>query len=125
VPIWKERNKHIAQPYSEDLRKRAMDLIDNKGCTIQETTEALSISKATLYLWRKQRREKGTLAPEKNWRKGHSHKIKDLNAFKKFVDQHQGCTAQEMANQLGNISLKTVCKYLKRMGYTRKKNSRL
>ncbi len=63
-----------------------------------------------------------SLAPKKDWRKGHSNKTPDLDKFKEFAQENQGLTATAMAEKLGNLSVKTVCKWLKGIGFTRKKS---
>lgn len=112
----------MANPYSEDLREKAIGLLDD-GRSVYEVEKLLGIGKSSLYLWLKRRREAGTIASKKDWRKGHSHKIKDLETFKKFVHENQGLTALAMAEKWGDISPKTVCKWLHRIGFTRKKRS--
>jgi transposase len=79
----------------------------------------LKIGKASLYLWRKQRRETGSVEPKKNWRKGHSQ---DLKWFRQFVKENEGLTTKQMAEEWGNITQKTICKWLNRIGFTRKKD---
>ena len=110
----------MALAYSEDLRKRAVNLVEN-GKDAAEVAKLLSIGRATVYLWLARKRTEGTIAPRKGWHKGHSNKITDLEEFKRFVEENQGMTAVAMAEKWGNISAKTMCKWLKRIGFTRKK----
>ncbi len=110
----------MTSPYSEDLRARAVGLVEN-GKKVSEVAQLLTIGIATIYLWLRRKREEGTIAPRKNWRQGHSNKIADLEKFRQFVKENEGLTATDMAEKLGTISLKTVCKWLKRIGFTRKK----
>lgn len=109
----------MTQPYSKDLRIRAVNLVES-GIHIKEVAQMLKIGVATIYLWLKRKRIEGTIEARKDWRKGHSHKITDLNEFKEFVEGKQGLTAKEMAQEKG-MSTKTMCKWLKRTGFTRKK----
>jgi len=110
----------MAMAYSEDLRKAALSLIDS-GKELEDVAVLLKISRASLFLWMKLRRETGSVAPKKDWRKGHGHKISDLEKLKKFADQNQGLTAVEMAEKWGGLTPKTMRKWLGRIGYTQKK----
>lgn len=110
----------MAVAYSEDLRKTALNLIDS-GKEVEEVVSLLKISRASLFLWMKLRRETGSVAPKKDWRKGHGHKISDLEKLKEFADENQGLTAIEMAEKWGGLTPKTMRKWLGRIGYTQKK----
>lgn len=110
----------MPKPYSKDLRLKSLSLI-NDGKNILEVAELLKISRSSLYLWQKKQREEGDVTPKKGNQNGHSHKIKNLDFFKKFVDENHDLTATDMAEKWGNISIPTICKWLKRIGYTRKK----
>ena len=81
----------------------------------------LQIGIATLYRWVAKKQNGESLAPKKDWRKGHGNKIPDLDQFKQFAEENKGMTATAMAEKWGNISLKTICKWLERIGFTRKK----
>jgi len=97
----------MAKAYSVDLRLKALNLLD-KGKTVKEVVVLLKISKSSIYLWEKRKRETGFVAPVKPRRNGHGHKITDLVAFKTFVDKNQGRTVKEMAKESGNITPKTI-----------------
>ena len=114
------KGEMMATPYSEDLRIKALDLIDG-GKEVGEVVSLLKISRASLFLWLKLRRETGSVAPKKDWRKGHGHKIKDLEKLRNFADQNQGLTGIEMAKKWGDLSPKTMRKWLHYIGYTQKK----
>ena len=90
----------------------------DKQCSI---AKRFVISEKTIYLWCKQRKERGHIKPITNYQKGHSHKIKDLEMFRNFATRNASLTAQEMANVWGNISSSTIKVALKRIGFTRKK----
>ena len=110
----------MPKPYSEDLRLKALSLID-EGKKVLEVVELLKISKSCLYDWKKIRQERGTVRPKTGYQKGHSPTFKDMNVFENFVNQNQGMTGKEMAQKWGNVSSKTMCKWICRIGYTRKK----
>lgn len=106
--------------YSDDLRKKIMEAVDRgeKPCLISKRFE---VSEKTIYLWRKQRRERGHIRPITKYQKGHSHKIKDLEVFMDFATKNASLTAQEMANVWGNISASTIKNALQKIAFTRKK----
>jgi len=112
----------MARAYSEDLRIRALSLID-AGKKIEKVAAILSISRASLYLWLKRRRETGSIAPKKNWQNGHGNKFTDLEELKKFAEENQGLSAVEMAEKWGGLTPKTMRKWLHRIGYTQKKRA--
>ncbi len=97
----------------DDLRKRVMEAVDRgeKLCLI---ARCFSVSEKTIYLWRQQRRERGHTKPITKYQKGHSHKIKDLNAFRDFATKNASLTAKEMATAWGNISASPIKKTLQK-----------
>ena len=111
----------MTNPYSQDLRERAVDLVE-MGMSVKKVALLLKIGAKTIYLWLKRKLTEGTIEARKNWRKGHSCKVTDLEEFKEFVENHQGLTAKEMA-EIRGISTKTMCKWLKRIDFTRKKKT--
>jgi transposase len=106
--------------YSEDLRERAVALV-KRGKRIDTVAKLLQIGVPTLYRWVAKKKKGDSLAPKKDWRKGYGNKIPNLEAFKQFVEENHGMTAAAMAVKWGNISPKTMCKWLGRIGFTRKK----
>ncbi len=64
----------MAKPYSIDLRERALAAFDN-GEKSKILCERFIISEKTLYLWRKQREERGHIRPIIKYQKDHSHKL--------------------------------------------------
>lgn len=107
------------KPYSLDLRNRVLEMCDagEKRCVVAKT---FSISEKTIYLWKKQREERGFIHGITKYQKGHSHKITDLCEFKRFVDDNPTLSTSEMARVL-NIGATTVRKYMYKIYYTRKK----
>lgn len=111
----------MALAYSLDLRKKIIEKIDN-GMSITEASQIFDLGRNTIHRWINQRNLQGTLAPKTNWQKGHGHKIKDLDYFKKFAEENKDLTAKDMAKKWNNISAKTIRKWLRRIGYTKKKD---
>ncbi len=112
----------MALAYSEDLRKRAVALIED-GKKIEKVAKLLHIARSTLFRWVRQKHNEGSLAPKKDWRKGYGNKIPDLEKFEQFVKDNHGMTATAMAAKWGSISVRVFCKWLKRTGFTRKKKA--
>lgn len=110
----------MPKPYSVDLREKAIALID-AGQKISHVAQLFSVAQNTLRNWLVLRKETKTLLPKEGYQKGHSHKITDLDSFKKFADEHSGETLEMMAQALGNASDTTVGRMMKKIGYTRKK----
>lgn len=89
-----------------------------KACDV---ARVFMVSEKTLYLWRRQRKERGHCKPITNYQKGHSHKLLDLEQFCKFAFQHSALTTKEMAEAWGSIGVTVIKKGLKMIGFTRKK----
>ena len=110
----------MPQPYSEDLRSRVLAAVDS-GNRVGEVAKRFKVCDKTLYLWRQQRKERGSIKPITAFQKDHSHKITDFAAFKQFANENNGLTVKEMADKWGNVSPRTISRMLEKIGYTRKK----
>jgi transposase len=110
----------MGKPYSEDLRMRVMAAIDN-GERLCRVAKQFDVFEKTLYLWRRQRLARGHIRPITQYQKGHSHKITDLEGFKRFAISHASMTALEMAQACGGVGATTIKKALAAIGFTRKK----
>ena len=67
----------MANPYSEDLRIKAVNIVE-RGKSIIETAKLLGVGRVSIFRWVKLKNENGTVKAKENWRKGHSHKVQDL-----------------------------------------------
>lgn len=106
--------------YSADLRQKVITAIDNE-MRPSEASRVFQLSRNTINLWRRQFEAKGTLVPEPPRHPPRSRaKIKD-SEFMAFVDSHRDWSLKQFAVQFG-VGSQTISKYLKRLGYTRKKN---
>jgi transposase len=112
----------MATIYGLDLRQRVVHLRKNKNMSVKKISKLLLISPESIYDWLKREKTTGNLAPKTGYQKGHSHKIKDIEAFKKFVNSNSHDTAKILAEKLGNVSKSTVAKVLKDIGYSKKKD---
>lgn len=106
-------------PYSNDLRKKVIDLIDG-GMQQTEVAKMLSINKSTIFRWYKRYKKEGSCDF-----KGYNHnkdKIKsDYNKIQKIIDKNPHYTLHMIADIVGNISHQTISNALKKLGYSFKK----
>lgn len=110
----------MAKAYSDDLRNRVMKAYDS-GERQRSLAQRFLISEKTIYLWRKQRIQRGHHRPISKYQRGHSHKITDLSVFKEFVIKNQGMTTTELAKAWRGISKSMVHRKLVLLKFTRKK----
>jgi transposase len=106
-------------PYSLDFRKRVLVSVKS-GMKKLAICELFNICKQTLYNWIKLEESQGHLKPNTGFQKGHSHGIKDLSIFRKFVDLHPDYTQEEMAKYF-EVSSSKIGRTLQKIGYSRKK----
>ena len=114
----------MTKSYSEDLRKRVV-----KARLCGESVEAVAsrfgVGRDCVYRWVALHKTTGTL---KTRRRGgyRQPKIQDLEKFRKFAKVHQGSLLAEMAASWGDgVSVMCISRTLKRLGWSRKKNSGL
>ncbi len=110
----------MAIPYSNDLRRKVINLI-KQGKKQNEIAELLSINKATIFRWNKRFKETGN-ADFKGYH-DNSDKIKiKSEKLEKIIKNNPSLTLSEIAIKLGKVSDVTVLNYLKKLGYSFKKN---
>ncbi|ABB57341.1 IS630 transposase-related protein [Synechococcus elongatus] len=110
--------------YSNDLREKALAAVA-AGERKSHVSQIFNISRNTLDLWIKRKAETGSVSPRRS-RPGPAGKIRDLEAFRTFVEQHGHLTQEQMAALWPEpISSQTLGRALKRIGFTRKKELRL
>ncbi|QGP55227.1 Transposase (plasmid) [Piscirickettsia salmonis] len=101
----------MPSPYSYDLRVRALKMIDEGR-----------ISRDTLHRWKNRRDHTGDVKARFGYQTGYNHKISDMEEFQKFIDQNSGKTHQQLADLYPvEMSAKTMGVWIKKLGYTRKK----
>lgn len=102
--------------YDKKFREKTIEYYE-KGHTYKETSNIFGISTNTLSLWLKQKRETGSL--ERKYR-FYESKIgeEDLN---KYLKENSSAYQSEMAKYF-NCDTSTVCRRLKRLKITRKKD---
>ena len=110
----------MVHPYSQDLRERALNLINN-GMSINRVSRLLKISRPTLHKWQKLYLTTGSCTPKITVPPPQPSTIKDMEEFKKFVETNCDKTQKEMAAKWGNCSRFAISRNLKKLGFTREK----
>ena len=110
-------------PYSLDLRKRVVDAVHG-GMKKTRVCEVYNVCRQTVYDWLLLEKKQGHLNPQTGFQKGHSHGIKDLEAFREYVDLHPDYTQEEMGKHYG-VGSSSIGRALKKIGYSRKKRVKL
>ena len=110
---------HDRKPISSDLRERVVLSVE-RGLKRKTVAKRFKVSLTSVNRWYRVYKETGNIEPKKDWRNGHSHAVKDLEKFKKFVKKNRNLTQKEMAAKWSNISSTTIGMYLKKIGFTKK-----
>ena len=114
----------MAIAYSQDLRQRALNLI-NTGLSVTQVSRILDISRPTLYKWQNKFKTTGSTAPGSHAPPPHACNITDWQKFKEFVECYGDKTKEEMSELWGKGSRHTISRGLKKLGITRKKKPML
>jgi transposase len=113
----------MGRVYSQDLRQRVLADCDN-GLSSEDVARKYSVAIATVYSWRKQRRETGTIAP-KEYQRGQRPKLEPHEkTVRQLVAEHPDATLEELHSQLPNkdeVTVVTLHNFLKRLKITWKK----
>lgn len=114
----------MTKSYSEDLRKRVVKA-RLSGESAEDVAARFGVGRDCVYRWVALHKATGTLKPRQ--RGGYRQpKIQDLEKFRKFAEVHQGSLLAEMAHAWGGgVSAMCISRTLKRLGWSRKKNSGL
>lgn len=113
----------MANPYSYDLRKKVIEAIELDGMKRCEASVAFNISRNTINTWFQRRAETGDFYPKVRQKQEKRQKITNWEKFEAFVKENGDKTQAEMAELWeGKISERTICRALKKIGFTRKKN---
>lgn len=110
-------------PYSLDLRKRVVAAA-HSGMKKKAICEVYQICRQTLYNWLDLEESQGHLSPKIGFQNGHSHGIKDLEVFRRYVDAHADHTQEELADYF-SVGSSTISRTLKKIEYSRKKRAKL
>jgi transposase len=105
----------VPKPYSYDLRTKVIEAID-EGMLITQASRVFKISRNTINLWLKKRKETGDYLAQVGYQKGYNPKIEDLEKFREFARFHGSKTQEEMTQIWeGDISRPTIEKALKKI----------
>jgi transposase len=112
----------MARAYSYDLRLKVMEFI-GVGKTIKEASLVFQISRKTIMEWKKLKRETGDINAKTGYHRGHRRKIKDIEKFKRFVEENYDKSSKELArNWEQKVSPSAIIRLLHKLGYSYKKN---
>jgi transposase len=112
----------MAQPYSDDFRKKVMQAIELDGIKKIEASQLFNISRNTINSWFQLKAKTGDVKPKQRSASQQQAKITDWDKFRAFVNEHGDKTQSEMAELWdGEISQRTISRALQKIGYTRKK----
>jgi len=108
-------------PYSEDLRQKAIAAVE-RGERKTDVSRMLHISRNTLDLWLKRKKQTSNCQAMTGYQRGNRHKITDWERFREFVQQHGDKTQGEMASLWGdNVTQQNISDALQKLGLSRKK----
>jgi transposase len=106
-------------PYSYELRDRVIKAVEC-GMSVSRIKEVFRVSRDTVYKWKSLKEATGDVKAKTGYQKGFSRMIiKDLSAFKLFIDEHKDKSLRELASLYpSNVSQSTIANYISRIGYT-------
>lgn len=108
--------------YSLDLRKRALQLVDEENMSYTEISNILGINRRTLSNWRQLREKTGTVEqPKIIFKGGYRPVVTDWATFRVFAEKNADKTTKEMAKLWGSGSPSTIARSLRKIDFTRKK----
>ena len=115
----------MPKPYSNDLRQKVLDFYKKSGHK-SNTCSVFGIGRMTLDRWIELERVQGHVNRPHPEKAGRPYKIKDLTAFKKFVEDTQFSQAKELVplfeKQFGYaVRYSNILFALKKLGWSRKK----
>jgi transposase len=107
--------------YSHDLREKVVAALD-RGERKSQVSQMFNISRDTIDRWLKRREITGSVKAAQGYQQGHSHRVKDWQAFRAFAQTYGDRTQAEMAQLWhGPISQRTIARALAQIDWTRKK----
>lgn len=109
-------------PYSDDLRQKVLQAIEQDGLKKAEASQLFRISRNTIDLWFKRRAQTGRLHATSTAPKQPKRIITDWQAFAEFAKLHGDKTQAQMAELWPDaISVRSISRALNKIGFTRKK----
>lgn len=110
-------------PYSQDLRQRIIETVQNGGATVQQIAERFLVSVSFVTRLLQLHRTTGSVEPRPHGG-GHPAVLtpEDLQRLREFIREQPDATLEECRRHLGSsCSLATICRALTRLGLPRKK----
>jgi transposase len=113
---------HSTKSYSNDLRERVVKA-RLSGVSVEDVAETFGVSRDCVYRWVALYQESGSAHPKR--RGGYKQpKISDMVKFEAFAKAHAHSTLSQMKEKWeGDVSEMSMSRALKRLGWTRKKNT--
>lgn len=122
----------MAKPISLDLRERVVRAYEAGGATLSEVASRFEVSRGSLVLWLKQKRERGTLEPLPHSGGNPTQKLFAVHeeALLRYLEEQPDLTNPELVERLvlefGNevrVDPSQISRVLERAKLTRKKKS--
>ena len=115
----------MGQAYSQDLRVRVLEALDG-GMSKMQAHRTFRVSRSTIDDWLTLREQTGALVPKARPGRRGRGAFADLAVFEAFATRHREATLGQMQvaweqEQGQRLSQMTFSKWLRRLGWTRKK----
>lgn len=112
----------MPRTYSYDLRQKVINAIELDGLKKKEASDLFGISRNTINLWFQRRVQTGDYRAKSSGQYQRRQKIEDWEHFRQFVRANSDKTQEQLAQLWpGDVSARTICRALKKIGFTRKK----
>ena len=114
----------MAKSYPYELRIRVMKALE-EGMKITKISRVFTINRDTIYKWIKIKKETGNILPRLGNIKNNGRIInyEKIPEFEEFIDKNNDKTLDELAQVYPiKMTSRTICNYIKRIGYSYKKN---
>jgi transposase len=112
----------MARPYSNDFRQKVMQAIELDGLKKSEASQLFNISRNTINLWCQRQAQTGEVKPKARPVTQQRLKIKDLEKFGEFIQQHGDKTQSELAQLWDSeVSQPTISRAIAKIKHSRKK----
>tara|TARA_B100000959_G_C14829251_1_gene561150 strand:+ start:66 stop:452 length:387 start_codon:yes stop_codon:yes gene_type:complete len=112
-------------PYSNDLRKKVIDLLEVSKKSPKEVSLLLNIHSTTITRWRKRYKEEGSYEFRGYNDNKDKIKIKDPLKIKKIIEKDPFINCYEIVEMIDeDVTDVTILNYIRRLGLTFKKTPR-
>lgn len=112
-------------PYSNDLRRKVIDLLEISKKSPNEISLLLNIHPTTITRWHKRYREEGSFKFKGYNDNKDKIKIKDPSKIKKIIEENPFINCYEIVEMIDeDVTDVTILNYIRRLGLTFKKTPR-